>query len=105
MNNLALDIGSTFGSPFGQSKTLGDLVSLVLRSSFVIAGVLILFFLVMGGIQIIAGAGKDSPETAAKGKQAVTAAVIGFVIVFVAYWIVRIIELIAGTPFITQPGI
>lgn len=104
MNNLAVDIGGAFGSPFGQGRTLGDLVSLVLRSSFVLAGVIILFFFVLGGFQMIAGAGQSNPETAAKGKQAISSAVIGFIIVFVAYWIVRIIELIVGTPFITAPG-
>jgi hypothetical protein len=51
------------------------------------------------------GAGKNDPEQAAKGKKAATTALIGFIIVFAAYWIVRIIELIFGVPFITQPGV
>lgn len=107
MDKLAVDIGGAFSSPFGQAggKSLGDLVSLILRGAFVIAGILILFFFVLGGISIIAGAGKDNPEAAAKGKQTITAAAIGFVVVFVAYWVIRIIELIAGRPFITAPGI
>ena len=102
---MALDIGKTFNSPFGQEKTIGDLVSILMRGSLAVAGVIILFFLVFGGISMIAGAGSDNPDQAAKGKQALTAAAIGFVVVFVAYWIIRIIEVIAGTPFITSPGI
>lgn len=105
MNKLALDIGPTFNSPFGQTKTIGDLVSTLIRSGMAVSGVIILFFLVFGGISMIAGAGSNNPEQAAKGKQAVTAAAIGFVIVFVAYWIVRIIEVVTGTPFITSPGL
>jgi hypothetical protein len=102
-----VNIGESFNSPFGQAggKSLGDLVSLILRGAFAIAGIIILFFLIAGGIQIMAGAGKDNPEAAAKGKQAITAAAIGFAVVFVAYWVIRIIELIAGRPFITAPGI
>jgi len=100
-----IPIGSTFNSPFGQTKTIGDLVSTLIRGGMVVSGVIILFFLVFGGISIIAGAGSNNPEQAAKGKQAVTAAAIGFVIVFVAYWIVRIIELITKQNFITAPGI
>ncbi len=104
MNKLALDIGNTFGSPFGQTKSIGDLVSVLLKGSMAVAGVIILFFLVFGGISMIAGAGSDNPDQMAKGKQALTAAGIGFIIVFVAYWIIRIIEVIAGRPFITAPG-
>jgi hypothetical protein len=105
MNKLAVDIGKEFGSPLGQGKTLGDLVSIVVSASFVIAGVILLFFLVAGGISIIAGAGNDNPEQLEKGKKAATSAVIGFIIVFVAYWIIRIIEAMTGVPFITAPGI
>lgn len=99
-----VDIGGRFGSPFGQSASLGDLVSLVVRLGFIVSGILVLFFIVFAGFNIIAGAGQNNPEAAKKGQQAATAAVIGFVVVFAAYWIVRLIELItksniiSGTP-------
>lgn len=95
-----------FDSPFGKTggKTIGDLISLGLKISFVVAGLILLFFIIIGGISIIAGAGGNDPEKAKKGQQAVTSALIGFVIIFVAYWIVRLIEVITGIPFITNPG-
>ena len=96
-----IDIGNTFKSPFGQSKTLGDLTSLIVRIGFVISGILILFFILFAGFQMIAGAGTNNPESAKKGQQAASAAALGFAIVFVAYWIVRIIELITGARLIT----
>ncbi len=98
-----VDIGSKFDSPLGQTKTIGDIVSLVLSNTLVIAGVILLFLFVAGGIGIISGAGSDNPEQLANGKKAVTAALIGFVIVIAAYWIVRLIEVIIGVPFITAP--
>lgn len=91
-----VNIGQQFGSPFGQTKTLGSLVSLVVRLGFVVSGVLILFFILFAGFNIIVGAGSNSPDAAKKGQQAATAAAIGFVVVFAAYWIVRLIEVIAG---------
>jgi hypothetical protein len=96
-----VDIGKYFGSPFGQSATLGDLVSLVLKISFVVSGVLILLLMIFAGFTIIASAGQNNPEGAKKGQQAATAAALGFAIVFVAYWIVRLIELITGLKLIT----
>jgi hypothetical protein len=103
-NMLAqVDIGKVFNSPFSTGKNLSDLVSLILNGSFVIAGVLILFFLVIAGFQIISGAGQNNPESVKKGQQAASAAILGFVIVFVAYWIIRVIEIITGFHFITSP--
>ena len=101
VNKLAIKIQDTFfgggsNTPLTELKGIGSLVSVVVQASFVLAGVLLLFFFIFGGISIIAGAGKDNPEQAAKGKQAITSAVLGFIVVFAAYWIVQLIELITG---------
>jgi hypothetical protein len=96
-------IGSTFGSPFGQGYSLGSLILLFIRISFIISGMILLFFFVFGGIKIIAGAGNSDPRSVGEGRQALTYAFVGLVVVFVAYWIVRIIEIITGVPFITAP--
>ena len=101
VSNAPVQIGSTFGSPFGQTKTAGDLVSLIVRIGFVVSGVLILFFILLAGFNIVAGAGNNNPEAAKKGQQAATAAVIGFVVVFAAYWIVRLIEVITRAKIIS----
>ena len=45
---------------------------------------------------MVMGAGRDNPEQAAKGKQAATAAVIGFIIIFASYWIIQLIQLLTG---------
>ncbi|HJX59322.1 hypothetical protein A2V61_01795 [Candidatus Woesebacteria bacterium RBG_19FT_COMBO_47_8] len=96
MNHLAIDIGASFGSPFSEITSVGGLVSTIVNLALVVAGLIFLVMFVVGGIGIISGAGSDSPEKAAKGKQAITTAVIGFVVVFAAYWIVKLIEVITG---------
>ena len=105
MNKLAVDIGSNFGSPLGRTLFVGGLVSIIISTALAIASVIIVFLLILGGIGIISGAGSDNPESVAKGKQAITWAIVGFIIVFVAYWLIRIIELITGVNFITLPGL
>lgn len=102
--NIEQGFGSWFtgyNATTNGGKTLGDLVSLVLKLSFVVAGVLILIMFLIAGFQMIMGAGQNNPDSAKKGKEAATSAAIGFVIVFVAYWIVRLIEIITGFNFIT----
>jgi hypothetical protein len=96
MEEIAVNIGSEFGSPFGQTYGLADLVSVILSNAMVVAGIILLLLLIFGGISMIMGAGQDNPEAAAKGKQAATSAVIGFIIIFAAYWIIQIIETVTG---------
>ena len=100
---VQVPIGERFGSPFGQTKGLADLVSVILSNALVIAGIILLFLLIFGGISMIAGAGRDNPEQAAKGKQAATAAVTGFIIIFAAYWIILIIEAATGLAILNPP--
>ena len=99
MNKVAIDIGSTFfggGHPLQQISGVGQLVSIIVSNALVVAGIIMLFLLVFGGFSIIAGAGRDNPEQASRGKQAATTAVIGFIIIFAAYWIIQLIQLITG---------
>jgi hypothetical protein len=104
MNRISFDIGSTFlGSSthfLYQLTGVGTLISLIINASFVIAGIIILFMFILGGISLIAGAGSGDSKRTGQGKQAVTYAVIGFIVVFTAYWIVKLIESLTGTSFI-----
>lgn len=88
-----VEIGEEFGSPF---DNFGQLVSVILSNAYILAGVVLLFLLIFGGFSIIMGAGGGNPEQAARGKQAVTWAIIGAVVVFTSYWIIQLIEVITG---------
>lgn len=94
-----INIGDTFlGSGHFLSELTGasTLVSIIIRLALGIAGIILLLFLIYGGIMIISSAGSNEPEKAARGKQAATTAALGFVVVFAAYWIVKLIEIITG---------
>lgn len=59
------------------------------------AGFLIVFVMVVwGAIEIMLGA--NDPKSADAGKKRITAAVIGFLILFSSYWIGQILQLIFG---------
>lgn len=104
MSNLIADIGSDFfggSNPLNSKDTagqptltgIGSLVSVFLKISFVIAGLILLFYFILGGIGMISSAGKSDPKVAEQAKATITSAVIGFVVVFTAYWIVKLIAL------------
>lgn len=96
MKLLAVNIGNSFNSPFTQLNQVGGLVSLFLSNVFVVAGVIFLFLLILAGFSIIMGAGSGEPAKVDGGKKAATAAVAGLIIIFVSYWVVKLIQAITG---------
>ena len=99
----AVDIGKEFGSSFGDTKSIGDLVSVVVTGSITVAGIIVLFLIVGGALRVIMSAGSGDAKGAESGKQALTWAVFGFVLIIVSFFIIRIIETITGQSFITMP--
>jgi hypothetical protein len=102
---LALKIGQEFwvkpNQGIGEETTqgfhsIGEIISNILPNIYVLAGIILFILLIAGGVGIIMGAGQENPERAKKGKQAITAALIGFVVIFASYWIIRIIEIVTG---------
>jgi hypothetical protein len=104
MDKFAVEIGNEFfgGSHFLRNfPGIGQLVSIILSNAVAIAAVIMFLLLIFGGFSIIIAAGRSDPEQAAKGKQAATAAVIGFIIIFASYWIIQIIEITTGLNILT----
>lgn len=102
MNYLSqIDIGKEFlgasQANLGDPQKIGSVyISNIITAAISISGIILLFLLIGGGIGMIAGAGKSDPKTVEQGKQAATSALIGFIVVFSAYWIVKLIETITG---------
>ncbi len=77
-------------------QSLGGLVSIFLKNAFILAGILLFFLLLFGGLGIIMGAGGGDPKKTSQGQQAVTSALVGFGIIFASYWIIQIIQIVTG---------
>lgn len=83
-----------FGNDESQKLTSpGAIVSRVLVFAFPLAGLILFAMLVFGGFEMLIGATSKGIEA---GRQRVTNALIGFTLLFVAYWIFQIIEVIFG---------
>lgn len=80
--------------PAKANLTLGDIVSRILLYIFVLAGLILFGFLIFGGFELLTSAGNPDKVKAAQGK--ITNAIVGFIIIFLSYWIVQILEIIFG---------
>lgn len=83
----------------GGHTSLGITISLLMRYLLPGAGILMLLYLIFGGFQYMLSRGDPKAIQAAQGK--ITGAIIGFIIVFLAYWIVQAVALILGLRDIT----
>ena len=75
-------------------KKIGNIFSDLLPYIYVIAGLILLVMLVMGGLGLMTAAGNPDKMKAGYGK--ITNALIGFLIIFVSYFVVQLVETILG---------
>lgn len=88
--------GSDISGPTGfQFNSLGELISQpVTKYVFAFAGIGLLLMLVRAGFSFLTSAG--DAKKLEEGKQRMTYAIIGFLVIFAAYWIVQILGKIFG---------
>jgi hypothetical protein len=78
----------------GGQITLGTLVSAILTYVFPIAGIILFFVLLFGGFTLLTSAG--NPDQVKKGQQIVVSGLIGFVIIFVSFWVWQLLKIALG---------
>lgn len=91
--------GSTGSTPTSPGE-IGAFITNFLSNALIIAGLILLVFMIVGGITMIANAGSENSERLEKGKKAIMSALIGFIVVFAAYWIVQLISKVTGVDII-----
>jgi len=72
----------------------GGIVSRVIEFIFPIAGLILFVMIIWGGFEMMMGA--TNKKSLDSGKQRVTAAIVGFIILFSVYWIAQIVEMMFG---------
>lgn len=82
---------------------IGFLVNVLLRNAFTIAGIIALVGVVIAGFNVVRHAGAMEGEKAAQAKGALTAAIVGLVIIVGAYSIIQIVSTIIGYNILIPP--
>jgi len=92
--NLTLPDGTTITSPATTVTSLGGLISTILKFALPISGIALLIMIISAGFTLLTSAG-DAKSTE-KGKQTLTYAIVGFIVIFAAYWITQIAGIVFG---------
>ncbi len=72
--------------------TIGDIISKLIPYLYVFGGLVLFVMIIWGGFEMLTGATDTKAQEA--GKQRITAAAIGFVLLFTSYWLVQILQVI-----------
>lgn len=99
LQNSIPNLDSTFKWNPGATAAskVGLIITRIIPFLFVIAGLMLLFYLIYGGFHMMTAANDEKGLTEAKAK--ITNALVGFVILFVAFWLVKILDYILGGGF------
>ena len=96
-DTLRMSVTLIPGAKIDLSKTdltIGEIISAILPYIFVIAGLILFFLLISSGFELLTSAG--NPDTQKKSWAKLTNAFVGFIIIFLAYWLAQIVEAVLG---------
>jgi len=97
MKKIALQLPGGYnisGQGVHSLSTPASIINSLLPSIFIFAGIILFAMLIGGGFSIFVSAG--NPEKIKKGQAMLVNALIGFFIIFAAYWIIQILEFSLG---------
>jgi hypothetical protein len=97
---LKLPDGTAINGPVPWATNVGAIINRFIPYVFAAASFGLLLMIISGGYSILTSAG--NPKGMEMGKQRITQGMIGFVIVFTAYWLVQIAGRIFGIVEINQ---
>ncbi|MFH1840552.1 MAG: hypothetical protein ABH807_00100 [Candidatus Shapirobacteria bacterium] len=75
-------------------NNLNDIVSAALPYTYLIAGLVLFFLLIWSGFELLTAG--DNQEAIKRAFGRITHALTGFIIIFLSYWLIQLVELILG---------
>lgn len=97
--DFLLGTGGRIGN-LSNYSSVSELISSILPNIYIIAGIILLFLIIGAGFAIMSST--NDPQKKGQGGKALTAAIVGFLILFASYWIIQIIETITGVPILSN---
>lgn len=86
--------GGLLGKNASQKPLVGTVISKAIPYVYIAAGLSLLLVLISGGITLMTAAG--NPDKAKIGYGRISAGLIGFLIIFVSYFVVQIVQVLLG---------
>jgi hypothetical protein len=86
-------------TPYTSEAGFYGILSVIFKNVFVIVGIILFIFIIVGGLGMIINAGNTEKQK--QSSKTLGSAVTGFIIIMTAYWLIKIIEILTGTQIIS----
>ena len=97
--NLNLDAINDAANLTANVRSLPNIISTLIKVALPLSGIILLGVIIFAGFTIMTNAA--NPDKAEQGKKMLTQGIVGFLIIFAAYWIAQIIEVLTGFPIVS----
>lgn len=87
-------VSISINGPLRNINSLADIINLMVKFLFPLAGILVFVYFVWGGLSFITSHG--DPEKVTGGKTKMTSALVGFILLFLSYFLVGVVARILG---------
>ncbi len=92
-----MNIGDALGQNIKTNyPNIGSLVTIIVKNSLTVAGLILVALILFGGVSYIAAAGDGDQKKMAAAQETLTSALIGFLVIFSAYFIIQLVQVITG---------
>jgi hypothetical protein len=89
----------------GGITNVGAFVNTIVNNAIAFAGVIAFIFIIIGGFGILSGAGDSDPKKIEQGKQTLTYAIVGLLIVVFSLWFMQALRIFLGFDPLAPDGI
>lgn len=96
--NQSINNPGTSNPRISEYANLFSIVSVILRNIYVIAAIILFVMILIGGLGMIISAG--DAEKQKQSSKTLGSAVTGFLILFLSYWILKLIQFLTGVQLI-----
>lgn len=96
LGETPLGTGKNLTQVYSPDNGIATLVTIIVKNGLTIAGIILLCLIVAGGFMMISSAGSGDQKKAGTAKALITDAAIGFLVIFLSYFIIQIVEVITG---------
>ncbi len=83
-----------------QPTAVSYLINQILQYALIFAGLILLGMIISAGFTLLTSGG--DPKATEMGKNRLTFALVGFLIIFAAFWIAQILQIIFNIPIVSQ---
>ncbi len=84
----------SYGFSIGNLSSLGAMIGSLMPYILAVAGLILLLMIIASGYQLLTSVG--NPEGIETGKKRLTASLVGFILIFAAFWIFQLIQVLIG---------